>query len=112
MSVTIRVRRNDFSKIAAKLPVAAANIIGTRGEEMVGVARKLSRVDTGEMRDGWRFETKGKGGSGALTNDVSHTVHNEWGTRYMTAQPMARPAAEQVFPKILDDFQSLEKHIT
>lgn len=78
-----------------------------RGPEMVDVARRHSRVDTGEMRAGWRWQRAGEG-EGELTNDVPHTIHNEYGTRNMSAAPMARPALAEVGPKIISDFQRLE----
>lgn len=109
--VRVVVKRNSLPAIAAKLPIAATTIVGNRGAEMVTIAQQHSRVDTGEMRAGWTFETKGKPVVGTLTNAVEHTEYNEYGTRYMSAQPMARPAAEQVFPKILDDFADLEKYL-
>ena len=107
MSIRVRVTKNQFGHVARQLPIAANSIIGKRGQEMVEVAQRHSRVDTGEMRDGWRFETRGQVASGALVNDVSHTVWNEFGTATMSAAPMARPAAEEVFPKIIEDFERI-----
>lgn len=111
MAVKIVVRKNQLPAIAAKLPIAATNIVGTRGEEMVAIAQQHSRVDKGDMKAGWKFVTRSQPIGGTLTNEVPHTVHNEYGTRNMTAQPMARPAKEQVFPKIIDDFRHLEDHL-
>ena len=106
MTVRVIVRKNDFGAIAAKLPIASRAILGKRGVEMVNVARRHSRIDTGDMIQGWQWNDTNAGG--ALFNDVPHTVFNEYGTRHMSAQPMARPAAEQVFPLIIADFRSIE----
>jgi len=106
MSVKVRIVKNQLPAIAQKLPIARRTIVARRGEEMREIAARLSRVDTGDMRDGWAFRETNNGG--VLENDVPHTVHNEYGTVNMSAQPMARPAAEQTFPRILDDFQNLE----
>jgi hypothetical protein len=102
MSVRVRVVRNDLPAIAAKFPVRRRAIVARRGAEMVQIAQSRSRVKTGKMRAGWLFRETNNGG--VLENEVEYTVHNEYGTIYMSAQPMARPAAEIVFPKILDDF--------
>lgn len=109
MSVRVRVQKNQFGEIAAKLPIARRAILGKRGVEMVNVARRHSRIDTGDMIQGWQWNDTNAGG--VLFNPVEHTVYNEYGTRYMSAQPMARPAAEEVFPLIISDFQQLESHL-
>lgn len=111
--VRVVVTKNNLPAIAAKLPVARRVILARRGPEMVEIAKRLSRYDASNtepghkhMRDGWEWHETNSGG--ALDNDVEHTVHNEYGTVHMSAQPMARPAAEQVLPRIVDDFQHLE----
>ena len=109
MSVRVRVNKNDLPAIASKLPIARRAILGKRGVEMINVARRYSRIDTGDMIRGWQWNDTNAGGM--LVNDVPHTVYNEYGTRYMSAQPMARPAAEEVFPKIIADFEALEGHL-
>jgi hypothetical protein len=109
MSVRVKVNKNEFGSIAAKLPIARRTILARRGAEMRDIAARLSRVDTGLMRDSWAWRETNAGG--VLNNDVPYTVHNEYGTYKMRAQPMARPAAEQVFPQIVSDFQNLEEHL-
>lgn len=52
-----------------------------------------SRVDTGQMRDGWETEHQGPFES-EVRNSVEHTLPNEFGTRHMGAQPMVIPAVE------------------
>jgi hypothetical protein len=106
MSVKVRVTRNNLPAIAAKLPIARRTIVARRGQEMVAIAKQRSRVDTGAMRDGWGFRETANGG--VLENEVPHVVFNEYGTVRLPAAPMARPAAEQVFPLIVQDFQNLE----
>ncbi|MDQ3540918.1 MAG: hypothetical protein M3440_09535 [Chloroflexota bacterium] len=105
MVVKVRIVRNDLPAIAARLPIARRTIVARRGAEMVQIAQSRSRVDTDEMRKGWAFRETSNGG--VLENNVPHTVHNEYGTYKMSAQPMARPAAEQVFPKIIQDFADI-----
>lgn len=105
--ITVKVRRNDLPRIAKQLPITADSIIMKRGAEMVDIARQHSRVDTGAMRDGWTWR-RTSNASGVLENPVSYTVFHEMGTRFIEAQPMARPAAERVLPEIVDDFKHLE----
>lgn len=109
MSVRVKVTKNQLPAIAAKLPIARRTILGKRGVEMVNVARRYSRIDKGDMIQGWNLIETNSGV--ILDNPVPHTIYNEYGTRYMSAQPMARPAAEQVFPLIKQDFENLEEHI-
>jgi HK97 gp10 family phage protein len=101
--ITVRVNKNSFPAIAKNLPVKGRVVTQRRGDQMVDIARNHSRVDTGAMRDGWKWTESNTGGR--LHNEVEHTSFNEYGTRYMSAQPMARPAAEQVFPLIIEDFK-------
>lgn len=105
--VSVRIHRNRLPEIARILPEAAGAIVHKHGAAMVDTAKQRSRVDTGAMRDGWRWERLGQA-EGRLTNDVAHTIYNERGTRFMTAQPMALPAFEQEAPLILDDFRRIE----
>lgn len=109
MSVRVRVTKNQFGSIANKLPIARRAILGKRGVEMVNIARQHSRIDTGDMIQGWQWNDTNAGG--ILFNDVEHTIYNEYGTVHMSAQPMARPAAEQVFPLIEQDFADLESRL-
>lgn len=106
--IRVRIERNRLPEIARILPEAADAIVNRKhGPRMQQIAASRSRVDTGAMRDGWQWNATGQG-TGELVNEVPHTVFNEWGTRFMPSQPMARPAAEQVFPDIVEDFQNLE----
>lgn len=105
--IKVRVLRNRLPQIAKELPITADSIVMKRGQEMVDIAKQHSRVDTGEMRDGWAWR-RTSNASGVLENPVPHTIFNEYGTINMSAQPMARPAAEQVLPEIVDDFRHLE----
>lgn len=52
-----------------------------------------SRVDTGQMRAGWRVQREALY-EWMISNAVLHTIFNEFGTRYMSAQPMLIPSVE------------------
>lgn len=57
-------------------------------------AKARSRVDTGQMRNGWQGEMTGET-EGRVSNSVEHAIYNEFGTVSMPAQPMMHPAAEE-----------------
>lgn len=63
-------------------------------KNMVRIAQENSRVDSGTMRAGWEDEEI-SALEGRVFNLVAWTVHNEYGTIHMSAQPMLRPAVEQ-----------------
>jgi HK97 gp10 family phage protein len=68
-------------------------------------ARARARVDTGEMRARLRGEMTGEF-EGRVIGGARHTIYNELGTRYMSAQPMLVPAAEEAtapFHRMLRD---------
>ena len=67
-------------------------------------AKSKSRVDTGNMRGGWQHRAQGSF-EGAVFNLVSYTVHNEYGTSKMPAQPMLRPAIEETQPEFEADLR-------
>jgi len=108
VKVSIDIKSNKLPSIAAQLPEAADAIInGTHGPRMQEAARRHSRVDTGRMRDGWQWQKTGQG-TGQLTNDVEYTIFHEFGTRVISAAPMARPALAEIGPDIERDFGRLE----
>jgi HK97 gp10 family phage protein len=69
------------------------------------VAKAKSRVDTGNMRGGWQNRITGAF-DGVVFNLVYYTVYNEFGTVYMSAQPMLRPAIEQAQPEFERDIRA------
>lgn len=69
--------------------------------KLVSRSQERSRVDTGTMQGGWQSENFGL--EGVVFNLVAHTVHNEYGTVHMSAQPMLRPAIEITRPEFEDE---------
>lgn len=68
-------------------------------------AKARSRVDTGNMRNGWTTE-RVSNAARMVYNPVHYTIHHEYGTRYMSAQPMLRPAVEEVRPQLIADVRA------
>jgi HK97 gp10 family phage protein len=67
-------------------------------------AKKRSRVDTGNMRGGWQHRATGNF-EGAVFNLVHYTIHHEYGTSKMAAQPMLRPAVEETRPELIAEIR-------
>jgi hypothetical protein len=76
----------------AERKVAAAN--EKTAFDIVSGCKARSRVDTGEMREGWDAAQVGATDWYAY-NPVEHTIWNEIGTTDMTAQPMLEPSVEE-----------------
>lgn len=88
---------NGFAALAANLKPRAKALVGETIVDVQGRCMAHSRVDTGEMRDGWTAEQTSDT-TGIVYNDVPHTIFNEYGTVKMTAQPMLHPAIDEVKP--------------
>lgn len=77
------------AKVAAAVAITANNV--------QYIAAHLSRVDTGNMRGGW--QVSGGKFTKRVFNNVHYTVYHEYGTIYMSAQPMLGPAIEVELPR-------------
>jgi hypothetical protein len=75
---------NHFGAIAARLKPKAHAIVAESIVDIRDSAKAHSRVDKGEMRDGWTAEQTSDT-AGSVYNDVPHTAPNEYGTVKMTA---------------------------
>lgn len=75
----------------------AVRAVNTAEAALVRGAQVRSRVRTGNMRGGWQSHNEGL--EGIVFNLVDYTIHNEYGTIHMSAQPMLRPAIEEVEPE-------------
>lgn len=97
MGIEVRMVYNHFGKIRAETKPNAKRAIKKAGFDMVAGAQERSRVDSGAMKDAWQFEMESEL-VGVVFNTVEHSIYNEFGTYKMAAQPMIRPAVEQVGP--------------
>lgn len=88
-------------QIIAAAPGRAEAIVEKTARDIQGGAEIRARVDTGQMKSGFDVVDASPGGGDpgrAVINPVEHTVHNEFGTSKMGAQPMLVPAAEEAQP--------------
>lgn len=79
-------------EIEGSMAHIAGLIVEKTARDVERGAKVRSRVDTGQMKSGWR--SHGTGAHWTVENSVRHTVFNEFGTRHMTSQPMLIPAVE------------------
>lgn len=74
--------------------------------DIEGGAKVRSRVDTGQMKNGWHSVDHGTA-DGEVRNGVEHAIYNEFGTRHMSAQPMLHPSVEDARPAFEAGVRSL-----
>lgn len=92
---------NHFPRIIAELPekidqaLVAACIFIKDGSE------QRARVESGDMKGGFRYEVKA-GFWAEVWNEKEYAIYNEFGTKYVSAQPMMRPATQETEPKFLE----------
>lgn len=89
-SVTYTSRLRELGRTQAR---RAAEINAEFADRIVAGARQRSRVDTGEMRDGWQRRVINQYAA-EVVNPVEHAVYNEFGTVHLPAQPMLAPSVE------------------
>lgn len=94
MAAVIEIKYNRFPTIGKEVKQALSQHVRRTALIVEGKAEQKSRVRTGEMKGGWetRFESEM---TAFVFNGVSWVIHNEFGTRKMSAQPMIRPAVEE-----------------
>lgn len=92
---------SEFFDYVTRIPVIVAESerkVGAANEktafDIVAGSKARSRVDSGEMRDGWQTEQVGST-EWVVYNPVEHSLYNELGTESMPAQPMLTPSVEE-----------------
>jgi hypothetical protein len=93
MRISATIKANRFPALPKLFRRAGGGVVRVVLADIANGCRQRSRVDTGEMRDGWQSEMTDDV-SGEVYNEVPHTVHNEYGTRHMPAQPMLAPSVD------------------
>jgi phosphosulfolactate synthase (CoM biosynthesis protein A) len=91
-----------FAPLASAVQSAVVQGMQHAGEDGKQIAQSLARVDTGEMRESIDFTVEDSGAVVSLTLSVGtdHGLVNETGSSKMSAQPMIRPAADQIGPRL------------
>lgn len=88
--------RSRIPTIIATGNERVARAVAITANNVQYLAASLSRVDTGNMRGGWQVD--GTMFAKRVFNNVHYTIYNEYGTIYMSAQPMLGPAVEHELP--------------
>ncbi len=103
LKVDLRVDKKGLDNL--KGSEIGAVITGNLSKRMVEIAKENSRVDTGDMQKGWNRSKIGTGRNGGwrIYNTVPYTVHHEFGTVKMSAQPMLGPAMDEVSQMIPEE---------
>ena len=87
-------------EIAAGVRRGAVKATKDTISEAVDIAKRLVRVDTGELRESIEATPVSEtydGVSASFGTDKPHALPNELGTYKMSAQPFLRPAADIAF---------------
>lgn len=79
--------------ITASAEAKSALAVAKTSFDIQSECQERSRVDTGQMRNGWQVVRHGEL-THEVFNSVEHTIYNELGTEAMPAQPMLTPAVE------------------
>lgn len=82
-----------FGDIANGMEAKAAAAVQHAGLRVEAGAKRRARVDTGFMRGELRWRPEGPL-EGSVIAGAKYTIHHEYGTRHMSAQPMLVPAVE------------------
>jgi HK97 gp10 family phage protein len=112
---------NRWPEVFADIDDKVNKLVRVTAFKAEAIAKPLARVDTGDMRNELYVRTEDSSdrtvsASGDSFPEVAatphneawlvggsgHTVYNEFGTRYMAAQPMIVPAIEQIRQPFLD----------
>lgn len=90
-----RVLTSKFPTITRNAALGAPRAVEKTGYRMQAGAQERARVLTGFMRGEIEWVQEPGAHEGQLIGGANYTIYNENGTRYMSAQPMLGPAAEE-----------------
>lgn len=89
--------RSRIPEIAVQIEANLERVVQSAGLRVEAGAKSRARVDTGYMRGQIRWIRIDRF-SGEVIGGAEYTIFNEFGTMYMSAQPMFVPAIEEVRP--------------
>ena len=104
IEINVNTQNNNVPRLIAMLPQEADRMTGDMAEKIRDAAQGHAPVDTGHLKSKIRVE--GAGSSRTVvsdTGDGSHreyAAYNEYGTRYMAAQPYMMPGFLQAMGQI------------
>ncbi len=86
--------RSDLSRIAAQMPESAREALLQTATDIVSVAKQLSPVDTGALRQSIGADPVSPT-TILIGSDLEYAKFQEYGTSSMAAQPFLTPAFVQ-----------------
>ena len=93
-------------EIITEIEIGLERTVEEAGLLIEAGAKSRARVSTGYMRAQIRWVPIDTF-SGVVIGGADYTAYNEYGTVYMSAQPMFAPAAEEVRPIFIDRVKSI-----
>ncbi|UPU32304.1 HK97-gp10 family putative phage morphogenesis protein [Pediococcus acidilactici] len=88
---------------------AAKEIVKKHTANMQAEAQKLAPVDTGNLKRSIRLELLKGGMAGAVISPADYSGYQEFGTRFMAAQPYMGPAWRKERPIFISELRALVK---
>jgi len=89
------VLTSKFPDIVRNAHEGAPRVVEATGYRMQAGAQERARYKTGFMRGEIEWQQDPGAMEGQLIAGANYTIYHEYGTRYMSAQPMLGPAAEE-----------------
>lgn len=101
-----------IEKLQAKLKKNVAmddvkRVVKTNGSQMQTKAQRNAPVDTGTLKRSVGLELSDGGLTATSEASVEYAPYQEWGTRYMEAQPYMGPAFKEQKEKFKSDMKRL-----
>ena len=90
------VTRNEWDQLGRQAKDRARAAVTYAASNAAMHAGMRSRVDTGEMKGGWKVRTEGDGLSATVYNSQAYAIYHEQGTKHMREQPMLTPGLDAV----------------
>lgn len=106
MATEVVVQKNILRQVARNVSAVQRRNERVLAARIIAYARGYARVDTGYMRD-HIVETPA-----GIESMAHYSADNEFGTRYMSAQPFMRPAAARAFAEVPLLYVRYETQIT
>lgn len=110
MSSRITIQYNNLTKIAARLPEAASEIVRKAAFDVEANAKAVVPVDTGKLKNSITSEFPSPT-KAIIAPHTEYAHFVEYGTRRMRAIPYMRPAAEKVKAAFLEALRKLEERL-
>lgn len=96
---------SHFPAIVRHADRAAQRAVDSAGYRIEAGSKIRARHRTGFMRGEIQWVSGPGDHEGQVVAGANYTIYHEYGTRYMTAQPMLRPALEDARPLFEQDLR-------